>query len=179
MSEYTWSDSDGNGTLDSGLADFDGDGYWDTGATDLDSDGVIDAYLYDTDRDGVVGDEVRFDLDHDGLSDLITYDHDENWVADGVASAQTGWQAVAVDPAPGFTTTTMPMQGSYSEPASDSIFTTTMPMQGAYSTGPTGESPQMTFARLLQTETNPLTQIQLTNAIAMGNLIDFHDPWTW
>ena len=178
MSEYTWSDTDGNGTLDSGLADLDGDGYWDTAAVDINSDGVIDTYQLDADRDGVIGDETRYDLNQDGLSDAITYDHDENLVVDGLASDATGWQVVAPEPATGFTTT-MPMQGSYSEPPSDSIFTTTMPMQGAYSTGPTGESPQTTFARLLETETNPQTQVQLANAIALGNLIDVHDPWTW
>lgn len=162
MSEYTWSDTDGNGTLDTGIADTDGDGYADVAAHDMSGDGVIDAYQYDTDRDGLIGDEIRFDTTQDGVSDAIAYDYDENRVTDAYASEQTGWQPAALTQAP----------------ATTALTPTVMPTQGAYSSGPTGESMQMTFARLLERETDPFKKAQLTNAIELANIQDAFNPWT-
>lgn len=177
MTEYTWFDEDGNGTYEAGYADTDGDGWYDVAAIDLNGDTLVDAYRYDSDRDGIIGDELRVDADHDGLADLIAYDSNEDTVSEGYASAQTGWAYASVDPTAGFTSTTMPMQGAYASSDPAGFTSTTMPMQGAYWSGVNGESTAMTFTRLLQTETNPLTQVMLANAITMSNVIAMDNPF--
>ncbi len=115
MSEYTWTDSDNNGTYDTGFADTDGNGSWDLAVNDVSGDGIVDAYQYDPNGNGVLGDEIRFDLNQDNVTDVVSYDYDENGIVDAFAAENTGWQVVAA-PAPepaSFGPTVMPMQGAY------------------------------------------------------------------
>ncbi len=84
-------DSDGDGTVDTVFMDTDGDGNLDTAASDLDGDGKVDMVAVDTDGDGKLDIAVA-DTDGDGVVDTVMEDRDgdgEFEVMEGVGSGES------------------------------------------------------------------------------------------
>lgn len=70
-------------------------------------------------------------------------------------------------------------EASSSQAQGDGSFApTVIPSGGGVLLGAAGESMQVTFARLLETEADPFAQERLANAIALANVRDGDKPWT-
>ena len=150
MSEYTWIDGNADGFYDVAVADLDANGVIDAAAFDTNANGVADTYLTDENGDGVLGDAIYSDVNEDNVTDAVGYDVDANGVLDYVADPSTGWQAVAIQPAP-------------------ESFATIGPS--------TSDSPQVTLAGILQNTTDPVDRAMLANAITIMNVNDANNPW--
>ncbi len=85
----TFSDSDGDGMLDTAAVDSDGDGTVDTVLLDTDGDGNLDTAAADVDGDGKV-DLVSADTDGDGKLDMAVADTDGDGVVDTVMEDRDG-----------------------------------------------------------------------------------------
>ncbi len=85
----TFTDTDGDGMLDTAAVDTDGDGEVDSVFMDTDGDGMLDTAVADTDGDGNV-DMVAVDTDGDGKLDVAFADTDGDGVVDTVLEDRTG-----------------------------------------------------------------------------------------